>query len=244
MVSTPAPPSDQRETPHSRESQDLAITDGEVYFLWWFIHGSVLIPETWKALVRAYGLCERHAWVHLSVEMSFRKRHFLGPVILYRALVKKSVQAIETCQRMGLPGRPLQARGACFLCALNIGHAEAGAAPPTRLDRGRDSSGLRSCATDLAALWRPKVCAICAGEASGPSRCRPHLLADLKSHRLVDLSWQMATLEELSVQLARYEDSFVAEAEEPADQDRAALISAVGWCGGWHPLLALLGSSV
>jgi hypothetical protein len=40
--------------------------------------------------------------------------------------------------------------------------------------------------------------------------------------------------------LARYEESFVAEADAPADQDRAALISAGGWCGAWHPLLTLL----
>jgi len=221
------------------------MTDGEIHFLWWFIQGSIMTPETWHSLVRGYGFCERHAWVHLSVEMSFRRRHFLGPVILYRALIEKSVQAIDACRgrRSRLFLRQLQATGPCFLCALSINHAARGAAPASRLDRGRDSSGLRDFASSLAPLWHPIVCTSCAGTPSKvvvSPRCRSHLLADLRSHKPVDLSWQHTTLEELSVRLAQYEASFVAGADEPNDQDRAALIAAAGWCSGWRPLLTLL----
>jgi hypothetical protein len=239
---------DPRNVIDAEGSRHLAITDGEIHFLWWFIQGSIMTPETRNALLRGYGFCERHAWVHLSVEMSFRKRHFLGPVILYHALIEKSLKAIQARQRIRFPStlRRLQAAGPCFLCALNINHAAAGAAPPSRLDRGRDSSGLRAFAASLAAFWRPGVCTICAGEATKAvvsPRCRSHLLADLKLHKPVNLSWQQATLEELSARLARYEASFVAGADEPSDQDRAALIAATGWCSGWRPLLMLLDSS-
>lgn len=224
-----------------QENRDLAITDGEIHFLWWFIQGSIMTPKTRNALLRGYGFCERHAWVHLSVEMSFRKRHFLGPVILYRELIEKSVQAIHA--RRGRRSRQLRAAGPCFLCALNIDHAARGAAPASRLDRGRDSSGLRDFASSLAPLWQPMVCTSCAGmpcEVAASPRCRSHLLADLRLRKPVDLSWQQTTLEELSARLGRYEASFVAGADAPDDQDRAALIAAAGWCSGWRPLLTLL----
>lgn len=229
----------------AREPRDLAITDGEVNFLWSFIQGSIMIPETWNALLRANGFCERHAWVHLSVEMSFRKQHFLGPVILYRGLIDKSLQAVQTRQSGSLrsPMRRLRSAGPCFLCALDINDAAVGASSRARLDRGHNSSGLCTCAGDLAPLWRSSVCAICASEAceiNAPYRCRRHLLADMTMRKPIDLLWQRNTLRELSECLARYEKSFVAGAAKASDQDRAALISAIGWCSGWRPLLALL----
>jgi hypothetical protein len=213
--------------------------------LWWFIHGNIMTPETWNALLDAYGFCNRHAWAHPSVEMSFRKWQFLGPVIHSRALVKQSVHAIESCQGIGLcsPEPPLQGKSPCFLSALNISHAGAGASPPSQLALGRDSRGLRSFGIHLAALRPPKTFAVWAGTVSGPSRHRSHLFADLKSRRLVDLLWQQATLEELPVRLAGYEESFVAEANASADQNLAELISGAGWCSGWHPSVALLGNS-
>jgi hypothetical protein len=239
--------SDQRNTSDSGDRQHLAITDGEINFLWSFIQGSIKIPETRKALLRGFGFCDRHAWMHLSFEMSFRGQYLLGPVILYCALIEKAVQAIHAPQRFGWrsPMRRLQPAGPCFLCALDVNNLGAGTSSRTRLNRGRDSSALRAFATDLQSLWRPNVCAICAGEAreTHPRRCRPHLVTELKGQNAVDLSWQQNTLQQLSERLARYQKSFVAGADKPRDQDRAALISAIGWCSGWRPLLALSGSS-
>ena len=227
-----------RDADHAKPRQ-LAITDGEVNFLWSFIQGSIMIPETWDALLRGFGLCERHAWVHLSVEMAFRRQHFLGPVILYRALIDKAAQAVHARSIT----RQLRTRGPCRLCELNIHHAAAGACPRARLDRGRDSSRLRAFAAELEGLWRPMVCAACAGEATtgdGLSRCRRHLVDDLNARRSVDLAWQQEALQGLSKRLGHYEKSFTAGAEGPRDEDRAALISAVGWCSGWRPLLVML----
>jgi hypothetical protein len=237
--------STQPGTPHGRDSQHRAITGGEVPFLRWFIHGNIITPETWKALVQAYGLCDRHVWVHLNVEMSFRKRHFLGPITHDLTLVEKSVEAIETCQGIGLrsPQRPLRGQGPCFLCALNISHAGAGAAPPTRLALGRDKSELRSFVIDLATLWRSKVGSVCVDAVRSPSRRRPHLLADLTSCRVAHLFWQQATPQEPRLRFGGYEDSFVAEANPSTDQHLAVLMSRAGWCGGQHSLLTLLGNS-
>jgi hypothetical protein len=226
-------------------SQNLPITDGEIHFLWWFIQGSIMDPETWNALLRAYGLCARHAWAHLNVEIAFRERHLLGPVILYRALIEQTLQAIQGRQYTSRsPLRRLKAAAPCLLCALDINRAGSGAAPRARLDRGRDSSGLRSFATSLAPFWRAQVCAICADDADQAvafPRCRQHLLADLSSRKPIDFIWQQSNLRELAARLAKYEGSFVFGADRPSNQDRSALISAAGWCSGWRPLLELLG---
>jgi hypothetical protein len=242
------PTSNQYDARETNGTGALAITDGEIHFLWWFIQGSIMTPETRTALLRGFGFCERHAWVHLSVEMSFRKRHFLGSAILYRALIEKAVQAIQASQHVSLrsPIHRLRSAGPCFLCALNIDSGGAGASPLARLERGRDSSRLRAFASALAPLWRSTVCAVCVRGAYptvAPHRCRPHLLSDMKLRTPIDLSWQQATLQELSDRLTRYESSFAAGAGEPSDEDRAALISAVGWCSGWRPLLALLSNA-
>jgi hypothetical protein len=225
-------------------SRNLQITDGEIHFLWWFIQGSIMEADTWNALLRAYGLCERHAWAYLSVEIAFRGRHLLGPAILYRALMERTLRAIHPRQYIRRPPiRRLKATGQCLLCELNINPAGVGAAPRARLDRGRDSSGLRSFATSLAPFWRPQVCAICAGDAQqgvASPRCRLHLLADANARKPVDFIWQWYSLGELSARLAKYERSFVFGADRSSDQNCAALISAIGWCGGWRPLLSLL----
>jgi hypothetical protein len=222
----------------------LALTDGEINFLWSFIQGSIMIPETWNALLAAHGFCERHAWAHISVEMSFRERHFLGPIILYRALIERAVQALRAHHAStALAARVLRGAGPCFLCALNIDAAAAGASPRERLARGRDSSKLLTFAVESWPFWRNIACAVCAadpGAITKPCRCRRHFLMDFKEGRPVDLSWQRETLQRLSEELVRYEKSSVASADEPSDRDRAALISGVGWSSGWRPLLALL----
>jgi hypothetical protein len=38
------------------------LSEGEIHFHYWFIQGSIMIPETRCRLRRAWGLCERHAW--------------------------------------------------------------------------------------------------------------------------------------------------------------------------------------
>jgi hypothetical protein len=222
----------------------LAITDGEINYFWSFIQGSIMIPEVWKSLLHGYGFCERHAWIHLSIEMSFRDRYLLGPAILYGALIEKSLRAIHSPRRLGSPSFIRRLRsGPCFLCGLNIIAAGAGAASQERLDRGRDSSRLSAFAVELEPLWRAYVCKTCAGDGDDKTalnRCRQHLLSDAKARTSIDFPSQVSMLRELSERVTRYESSFLFGGGEASDRDRAAFISAVGWCSGWRPLLALL----
>jgi hypothetical protein len=226
-------------------ARPLAVTDGEINFLWSFIQGSIMIPETWRALLRGYGFCERHAWIHISVEMAFRDQYLLGPTILYGELIDKSLRAINAPQPAGLHWmmRQLRAAARCYLCTLDAKNASAGACPQARLDRGRDSRRLRNFAAILEPMWRSSLCTDCSGRESGatpPNRCRRHLLAAMKARTPVDIGAQRNMLHDLSGRVARYQESFSAGGPKASDQERAALIAAVGWCSGWRPLLTQL----
>ena len=54
------------------------LSDGEVHYLYGFIQGSIMIPETHFAIHRGWGFCERHAWGAFAVELCFRKLPLLG----------------------------------------------------------------------------------------------------------------------------------------------------------------------
>jgi hypothetical protein len=222
----------------------LSITDGEINFLWSFIQGSIMNPDTWRRLLDAYGFCERHAWVHISIETTFRDQYLLGPTILYQALIEKALYALHT-PRISKHSivRKLRATDTCLLCALRIADASPGASPQVRLDRGRESWALQSFASALEPLWGPYVCNVCKGDEPDrkySSRCRPHVLADVRRLKLSDLSGQNDMLEELHDRVTRYQQSFTAGGLKASDQDRAALLTAIGWCTGWGPLLTLL----
>jgi hypothetical protein len=204
-----------------------------------------MIPETWSALLRAYGFCERHSWIHLSVEMSFRDQHVLGPTIIYEALIDKALHAISGSPLLGTlsVSRRLRAIDRCMLCKLNIADSSPGASPRNRLDKARDNRQLRTFASRLKPLWSGTVCAACEGrESSGIARiaCRRHLLAEMHATRPVDLSGQRNLLHDVYDRVTRYQRSLLAGGPAAGERDRAALITAIGWCSGWRPLLALL----
>jgi hypothetical protein len=235
--------------PVSTENK-LAPTRAEINFLWSFIQGSITVPETWNTLLRSYGLCERHAWMHLSIEMSFRDEYLLGPTILYAELIEKALCAASRPQSTGQHALEyaLRAHSPCFLCTMNLRNSEhAGASSRSRLDRGRDNSTLRAFAGRLEPVWCSWLCAQCAGrECADPvsTACRQHLIAAMRAHMPVDMSTQRNMLQDLFHHVARYQESFLADGPNASDQDRAALIAAIGWCSGWRPLLAQLSSAV
>ena len=54
---------------------------------------------------------------------------------------------------------------------------------------------------------------------------------------------QHDTVDRISSHLARFENSFRwAQRNTDTDEDRGALISAIGWCSGWTELIGLFGS--
>ena len=226
----------------------LAITDGAINFLWSFIQGSIMNPDTWNRLLNSYGFCERHAWIYLSIEMSFREQYLLGPTILYQALIERALDALSASRISKFAmARQLRNADACLLCALHIDDASAGASPPIRLDRGRDSGPLLNWASALEPLWRSYICEVCndrdGATERGPTRCRRHLLIDIQTRNPVDFLRQRAVLRDLHERVTRYQESFLAGSLEASDQDCASLVAAIGWCSGWHPLLDLMRSA-
>jgi hypothetical protein len=215
-----------------------APTDGEISFLWSFIQGSIAVPETWNALLRSFGFCERHAWMHIGIEMSFRDQYLLGPTILYTELIGKAVHAIDRPRFTA--GYDFRTGDPCVFCTMNLRHANAGACPQVRLARGRDISNLRDFASRLRPLWSAYLCPDCSGQAGSPMRCRRHLLAAIEAGAPVDFRIERYVLDGLSDRMTRYQKSFLAEGPQVNDHDRAALIAAIGWCSGWRPLLVHL----
>ncbi len=89
--------------------------------------------------------------------------------------------------------------------------------------------------------WEPLVCGACAGTAS-PVRWRRHLVADLDYGRIGDLVPHRMLLVDVAHHLVRYARSFrVEQRGTETEEDRAALIGAVGWCSGWQTILDVLG---
>lgn len=197
-----------------------------------------MIPETWNALLRSYGFCERHAWMHIGVEMSFRDEYLLGPTILYAGLLDKSVKVMSSHST-----RRLRPTGPCFLCALDVENSGAGASPPARLERGRNRTALRNFASKLEPIWSKWVCADCSGRDGnrrGRNRCRRHLITAMEMQMAVDIVAQKSMLSEVSEGVVCYQRSFSPDSPRASDRDRAALIAAIGWCCGWRPLLQQL----
>lgn len=233
--------------PPDERRQGFIIMDGEINFLWSFIQGSLMNIETWWRLLRSYGFCERHAWIHLGVEMAFRERYVLGPTILYGGLIEQALNAVDAPISRRSAERRLRSGEACLLCALNVVHAGRGACPEDRLRQGRNMRPLQGFAVELMNLWSGYVCGACKrqpGEQSdgGGIRCRRHFLADVRARRPINLQRQQDTLRDLHSRIIRYQESFTAGKPQATDQDRASLVAAVGWCSGWRPLLALLAS--
>jgi hypothetical protein len=223
----------------SRRRATLTITDGEINFLWSFIQGSVINPETWRSLLRGYGLCQRHAWVHLHVEVAFRGRYLLGPTILYAALLEKALSAL--CVRTPLLHRGLLTGETCLFCSLKIADLSRGACPQSRLFTARDTRPLQQFALDLKEFWSEYVCGICKHD-NGETRCRRHLTADLRAGRPVNTTQQQDLLRVLHGRIIRFQESFTVGKPKASDQECASVIAAIGWCSGWRPLLALLQS--
>jgi hypothetical protein len=217
------------------------LSDGEINFLHWFIQGSIMIPETRRALRRAWGFCERHAWAALAIEMCFRPTFLPVSALLYEDLLERCLvnfrgQAPFRARRVA---RRLTPQGPCLMCELNTYRAGRGGASQSTIERGRQTAPLWRFAIDNKEYWDAAVCGACRGRDS-KIRCRRHLIEQagfteysVKLH--VDL---IAGLLDCVRRLAR---SYVWENRGThRPRDRAALISAVGFMSGWRPLLLLL----
>lgn len=228
------------ETGHS-----FVLSDGEVDFLWWFIQGSIMDPVVRARLYSHWGLCERHNLAFFVVESSFRPHLIHGSTILYHALMRRAgdvlnEQGIHSLVPSLISRHLLRVSGPCHLCDLGYHASSAGNAPPERLAQGRDASNAIRFATENRRGWLPYVCGACAGTQS-PILCRPHLVEAMEHQGVKAARAQHDTVLAISSHLSRFDNAFRwTQRDTDTDEDRGALIAAIGWCGGWTELLRLL----
>ena len=222
-------------------ADEWRLSDGEVHYLWWYIQGSIMEPDLRWRLRRAWGMCARHAWGALLAEASYRHGYLHGPAILYEDLTARALQAfaVRGPRKARRAARRLRATAPCPMCEMDLQARDGGAARVDRLRAGRDPRALRHVAARARPYWRPMVCGRCA-DRSSPVRCRIHFREDVFHGSGADVEAQRTLLERIARHLVVCVRSFVWGHHGTAtDEDRAALIGAVGWCSGWRGLLTL-----
>ena len=200
-------------------------------------------PDIRRRLRRAWGMCPRHAAGYLVVESSLRHGYLHGPAILYEDLMERAAAAVTAgglLKELRIAAR-LRNAGPCLMCEMGFDRGRG--APESSagvVAEGRDLSYLREYGQAGRLHWEPTVCDRCAGGRGGV-RCRMHLVDELEHGRLDDLAAQRALAGRITRHLIGYARSFRWEHRgTETDEDRAALISAVGWCSGWGELLQVL----
>ncbi len=219
------------------ESVPSRLSDAEIHYLWHFIDGSIMDPDTRRRLRRAWGLCQRHAYGFLVMEAAYRG-WLHGAAILYADLMDQAARAVG--RGYGLPAvlrHRLRDQGPCMLCEMGYGPGQRARAEEALLAPGRNTVQLHRFAQATRRHWQRCICGVCAGDPSLPNRCRGHLRTDAGEDFVTDVR----LIAYLQMHMQKFQRSFRWE-ERGSDtaEDRAALIAAVGWCSGWQELLPRL----
>jgi len=218
------------------------LSKGEAHYFYWFIQGGIMSVDTRRALRRGWGLCERHAWAALAVEMCFRSRYLLGPAILYEDLLDQCVSLIPRHgpRKEWRFKRRLRPKGPCMACDMRIYEAGGGLGNPAMMERGQHTDELLSFALEHRVYWLDTVCGACGG--SSETLCRRHLLNRAGPVDRNGFERLRCLLESTRHRVTAFSRSYHWERRgSDRPEDRAALLTAIGWLSGWRPLLLLIG---
>jgi hypothetical protein len=223
------------------EESEFRLSDGEVHYLYWFIQGSIMVPDIRHRLRRAWGFCERHAWAYVLVEAAFYRGYMHGASLLYEDLLTPalSMSRIRGPVKNWRLVRNLRLKGPCPMCKMGFGPQSKGIVSADLIEKGRDVTELSALARKTEKYWQRAVCGRCAKNGSA-QRCRRHLIEDASQGLIDTLSTHNSLVEYIFYHLSRYHRSFRLEFQgTQTDEDIAALISAVGWCSGWRIFLSI-----
>ena len=202
-------------------------------------------PDVRARLYAHWGMCPRHALAFFVVEAAFRPHLIHGSTILYNELMRHAVDllgghGLYGLAPAGIARRWLSPSGPCHMCSLGYDASSQGSAPPERIAHGRDLTNARAFARESECGWLPHVCGRCAATDSD-ALCRPHLIEILKQDGGSVLHMQRSTVTNIATHLARFEHAFRWDSRgTDTDEDRGALIAAIGWCSGWQDILQVL----
>lgn len=192
-----------------------------------------------------WGMCPRHALGFFTVEAAFRPHLIHGSTILYSELMARAVRILGGGRYGFAPAaimrRRLQPGGPCHMCSLGYHADSPGNAPAQRLAQGRDLANARAFADANRAGWVPHVCGRCAGTGN-PSLCRLHLIESIAHNHGPELRAHRQTVIDITTHLGRFEHAFRWDSRDTdTDEDRGALVAAIGWCSGWQDILQAFG---
>jgi hypothetical protein len=224
------------------DGHPLPLSNGEINFLWWFIQGGIMCSATRERLYKGWGMCERHAWGFVTVEAAFRMGYMHGPAILYEDLMNQAEAAFHSRGPLQIwrSRTNIRQRGPCMMCEMGYGPHSKGNADKDRVDKGRDLSELKALAGKTAPFWQKALCGRCAGNDSS-QRCRTHLIEDLSQGVTTELPSHVALVAYIAKHIRIYAKSFCWGYQgTETEEDAAALISAIGWCSGWHTFLEMM----
>jgi hypothetical protein len=218
-------------------------SNGEIHYLWYYIQGSIMNGDVRCNLCNSWGFCERHAWIAIQVEASLRHCFMMGPAILYEDLLDRCMAAFKI--RGPLKNRQLlrnlREKGPCLMCNMDLGPETKGIANKGLVERGRDLTEVRRLAEMGRPYWEETVCGSCLGNGSW-QRCRPHLIQDILLGNVDHLAPHHKLINKLRHHIVLYSRSFEWEHRGTAThEDKASLISAVGWFSGWRPFISIVG---
>lgn len=126
------------------------------------------------------------------------------------------------------------------MCEAGYERQGRGAARADLIELGRDARPFLIFADVTRSYWRRTVCGRCVGDQSAP-RCRRHLVQEASQGGDVDARGQGELAQYIFGHITAYARSFRWECRDTeTDEDRAALLSAVGWCSGWEAWLPQL----
>jgi len=162
-------------------------------------------------------------------------------MILYNDLLEQALAALDVASPLREPRLVRWSRAwPCHLCTLEVGPDADGHVSEARPRIGRNTEPLRRFMTKCRPHWENSIGGRCAGD--GPARCHPYLVEDIKQGRDSHIDIHQRHTRRITQQLATFERSRHWEhCGRDTSPDRAAPISAAGWCSGWLGLLNTVG---
>lgn len=240
---------------------DGHLDPGEVGALWSFLHGDIMIGGIRQQLHLSLGLCPRHTWGYIVVEIELwsygpepRGGHIPFDVgVLYDDLLEDVIARITSAHRPdrhGLRGI-LTTRTDCRICHdlgidgagdLVVGYAGFNA-DKLAAEAAEFTFTTKWCLRTRE-YWHDRVCSRCADPASdvaelqSENMCRQHLI-ELPSLSPGTARAIAMRLDEVRQRLHRFNDSMTQGGRPATVADDAAIIETLGWFAGWQFPLAL-----
>jgi putative (di)nucleoside polyphosphate hydrolase len=215
----------------------LSISDGEVNFIQGFVHDGSIGAECGLQLMGYWGYCERHAWVSFAVEMSTLRGFCSRSASLYVDILQQASTALAGNTQRAI-AKQLKERGSCMIC--NANPKWRGLLSAAELAEAKDPARLRNFLEESAPFWRSDCCPRCITLVTGGQLCRHHMIEAINEGQSLDLRHERDYFLNMLARLENYAWSFswgFRDIDGP--EDRAAIVSAIGWCSGWSSLAKL-----